>query len=71
MTDNNRCAHLRIHSHIRKEQLIDKIIDVFNRIIRNVIHKSEKRVVKKLINDVKKVYGKDTILFNIAEACLG
>lgn len=70
MTDNNRCAHLRIHSHIRKEQLTDKIIDVFNRIIRNVIHKSEKRVVKKLINDVKKVYGKDTILFNIAEACL-
>lgn len=48
MTDNNRCAHLRIHSHIRKEQLTDKIIDVFNRIIRNVIHKSEKRVVKKL-----------------------
>ena len=47
MTDNNRCAHLLIHSHIRKEQLIDKIIDMFNRIIRNVIHKSEKRVVKK------------------------
>ncbi|WP_131778310.1 hypothetical protein [Legionella bozemanae] len=35
-----------------------------------MIHKSEKRVVKKLINDVKKVYGKDTILFNIAEICL-
>lgn len=48
---------------------IDKTIDMFNRIIRNVIHKSEKRVVRKLINDVKKVYGKDTILFNIAEIC--
>lgn len=60
MSDNNRCAHLLIHRYIRKEQLTDKIIDLFNRIIRNVIHKSEKRVVKKLIHDVKKVYGKET-----------
>ncbi|MFT4060623.1 MAG: Tn3 family transposase [Legionella sp.] len=71
MTDNKRCAHLFIHCHARKEEVIDKTIDMFNRIIRNVIHKSEKRVVRKLINDVKKVYGKDTILFNIAEVCLG
>ncbi|KTD53859.1 Tn3 family transposase [Legionella sp. PATHC038] len=70
MTDNKRCAHLMIHCHTRKENVIDKTIDMFNRIIRNVIHKSEKRVVRKLINDVKKVYGKDTILFNIAEVCL-
>lgn len=70
MTDNNRCANLLIYGHIRKEQLTDKLIDMFNRIIRNVIHKSEKRIVKKLINDVKKVYGKEIILFQIAEACL-
>lgn len=70
MTDNNRCANLLIYNHIRKEQLTDKLIDMFNRIIRNVIHKSEKRIVKKLINDVKKVYGKEIILFHIAEACL-
>lgn len=70
MTDNKRCAHSFMYCHTRKEELIDKTIDMFNRIIRNVIHKSEKRVVKKLINDVKKVYGKDTILFNIAEICL-
>lgn len=70
MDDNKRCAHLVMYCHTRKEEVIDKTIDMFNRIIRNVIHKSEKRVVKKLINDVKKVYGKDTILFNIAEICL-
>ena len=64
MDDNKRCAHLVMYCHTRKEEVIDKTIDMFNRIIRNVIHKSEKRVVKKLINDVKKVYGKDTILFN-------
>ncbi|HDV5690335.1 TPA: Tn3 family transposase [Legionella pneumophila] len=70
MSDNKRCAHSFMYCHTRKEEIIDKTIDMFNRIIRNVIHKSEKRVVKKLINDVKKVYGKDTILFNIAEICL-
>lgn len=70
MSDNKRCAYLLIHCYTRKEEIIDKTIDMFNRIIRNVIHKSEKRVVKKLINDVKKVYGKDTILFHIAEVCL-
>ncbi len=70
MTDNKRCAHSFMYCHTRKEEIIDKTIDMFNRIIRNVIHKSEKRVVRKLINDVKKVYGKDTILFNIAEICL-
>lgn len=70
MNDNKRCAHSFMYCHTRKEEIIDKTIDMFNRIIRNVIHKSEKRVVKKLINDVKKVYGKDTILFNIAEICL-
>lgn len=70
MIDNKRCAHLLMYCHTRKEEIIDKTIDMFNRIIRNVIHKSERRVVKKLINDVKKVYGKDTILFNIAEISL-
>ena len=70
MSDEKRYAHLLLYVFTRKEQLIDKIIDMFNRIIRNVIHKSEKRVVKQLIRDVKKVYGKDTILFHIAEACL-
>lgn len=70
MFDNRRCAHLFMYCHIRKEEIIDKTIDMFNRIIRNVIHKSEKRVVRKLVNDVKKVYSKDTILFHIAEVCL-
>lgn len=70
MVDNKRCANLLLYCYTRKEDIIDKTIDMFNRIIRNVIHKSEKRVVKKLINDIKKVYGKDTILFNIAEVCL-
>lgn len=70
MTDVKRCAYLLLHCYVTKEKVIDKTVDMFNRIIRNVIHKSERRVVKRLIDNVKKVYGKDELLFNIAEMCL-
>jgi len=70
MSDKHRCAHLVFYSYIRKQRITDKIIDMFNCITRNVIHKSEKRIIKKLISQVKKVYGKDTLLFNIAQVCI-
>lgn len=70
MSDNERCALLLIYCHTRKLQIADRIIDMLIRITGNIIHKSERRIVKKLINDIKKVYGKETILFHIAEACL-
>lgn len=66
MPDYKRCSLLLIYSYIKREKIIDKLINMFNRIIRNVVHKSEKRVVKKLISGVKKVYGKDK-LKNIIE----
>jgi TnpA family transposase len=70
MNDQNRCARMILYLYNRKGQITDRIIDVFNRISRNIIHKSEKRVVTRLISQVKRVYGKDTILFHIAEACV-
>jgi TnpA family transposase len=70
MTDRNRCAYLSLYVYTRKQTLLDIAIDMFNCLIKNVIHKSERHVVKKLIEGVKKVYGKDEILFNIAEVCL-
>ncbi|WP_150466057.1 Tn3 family transposase [Francisella sp. SYW-2] len=70
MKDKQRIAHLAIYTYIRRQQIIDRIIDMFSKISKNIIHRSERRMVKKLISQIKKVYGKDTILFNIAEACL-
>jgi TnpA family transposase len=70
MPDNKRCVLLIFYIYIRKQQITDKIIDMFNYMTRNIIHKAEKRVVNRLINEVKRVYGKDTLLFNIAEVCL-
>lgn len=69
-SDEDRCANLISYCYIRQQQLIDKVIDMFDRISHNIIHKSERRVIKKLVSQIQKVYGKDLILFNIAEACL-
>lgn len=70
MKDKQRIAYLAIYIYIQRQQIIDRIIDMFSKISKNIIHRSERRMVKKLISQIKKVYGKDTILFNIAEACL-
>ncbi|MEY8717388.1 Tn3 family transposase, partial [Francisella philomiragia] len=70
MKDKQRIAYLAIYTYTRRQQIIDRIIDMFSKISKNIIHRSERRMVKKLISQIKKVYGKDTILFNIAEACL-
>lgn len=70
MHDIDRCSYILFYSYTRKRIIIDKIIDMFIRITGNIIFKSERRVLRKLINEVKKVYNKDSILVNIAEICL-
>ena len=70
MKDKQRGSYLAIYIHIRRQHLIDHILNMFIRISKNIIHRSERRMVKKLICEIKKVYSKNTILFNIAEACI-
>ena len=68
--DDERCAQLVFYCHIRKETLIDQIVDMFIHITRGIIFKSEKRVIKKLIASLTKVHGKDEILYYMAKASL-
>lgn len=69
-SDEDRYKNLVIYCYIRQQQITDKIIDMLDRISHNIIHKSEKRVIKKLVSQIQKVYGKDLMLFSIAETCL-
>lgn len=68
--DNDRCAQLALYIYIRKATVIDQLIDMFNYITHGVIHKSEKRVIKKLISKITKIYNTEDTLFDIAEACI-
>ena len=68
--DMSRCADIAKYCYIRRQQITDRVIDMFNRLSHNIVFKSEKRVVRKIIQQIQKVYGKGKILFSIAEACL-
>lgn len=68
--ENERIANLVFHCYIRKEQILDKIIDMFSSIMSNITTTSEKRIAKKLQTEIKKIYSKDAILFNIADVCI-
>lgn len=68
--DDERCAQLIFYCHIRRETLIDQIVDMFIYITRNLIFKSERRVINKLIATLTHVHGKDEILFHMATASL-
>jgi len=70
LPDTSRYTQLALYVVVRYQTIIDQAIDMFSRLSRNVIHKSEKKVVKALINDIKAVMGKDKILCSIAEICL-
>jgi TnpA family transposase len=54
----------------RKKEIIDGLVDLLIQIIHRISVQAEKKVVKELLKDFKKVHGKTTILFKLAEAAL-
>ena len=70
LPDTERYARLAIYALARYQAIIDQAIDMFSRLSRNVIHKSERKVIKSLIKNVKVVFGKEKILCDLAEICL-
>jgi DNA-binding cell septation regulator SpoVG len=61
---------MTIFLYTRKAEIIDGLIELFIQIVHRLSTKAEKKVVKTLINDFKKVYGKNTILMQIADVTL-
>ncbi len=55
---------------LRAEEITDNLADLVCDIVHRIGAKAEKRVEKALLRDLKKVYGKDRILFRIAQASL-
>ena len=54
----------------RKKEIIDGLVDLLIQIIHRISVRAEKKVVKELLRDFKKVHGKIAILFKLAEAAL-
>ena len=56
--------------HVRRQEITDGLVDILNQIVHKISAKSERRVEKELIRDLRKVSGKTTLLYQMAEAAL-
>jgi hypothetical protein len=65
-----RFTLLAAFCHLRTGELIDTLSDLLIDMVHRVAHRAKTRVERELIADFKRVSGKNTILFEIAEASL-
>ncbi len=65
-----RYSLLGIFFYFRQREIIDGLIELFIQIVHRLSVRAERKLVKELLSDFQKVYGKTTLLFRIAEAAL-
>ena len=54
----------------RRREIIDGLVDLFVQVVHRIGVRSERKVVKTLLEDLKRVHGKTTLLFKLAEAAV-
>lgn len=67
----NRLTWLAAFAHLRGRTLIDDLIDLLIETIHHIGARAERKVNRELLEDVKRVTGKQNLLFEIADATLG
>jgi len=65
-----RYALMSVFFYTRRSEIIDGLIELLIQIIHRLSVKAEKKIFKILMQDFRKVYGKNTLLGQIAEASL-
>jgi TnpA family transposase len=66
--DPIRLTLLSAFCWLRRQEIVDTLIELLMDVIHRIGTKAERRVEKEFINDIKKVSGKTNILFRLAEA---
>lgn len=67
---NIRYALVAIFLYLRKAEIIDGLVELLIQIIHRLYVRADNKVKKTLLKDFKKVYGKNHILYQIADAAL-
>jgi TnpA family transposase len=67
----NRLTWLAAFAHLRGRTLIDELVDLLIETIHHIGARAERKVDRELLEDVKRVTGKQNLLFEIADATLG
>ncbi|MDJ1138805.1 Tn3 family transposase [Marinicella sp. X102] len=68
--DNIRFALTSIFLYMRKAEIIDGLVELLIQVIHRLSVRADNKVKKTLLKDFKKVYGKNHILHQIADAAL-
>ena len=55
---------------IRSREIIDNLVDLIILVVHRISIRAENKVIKELLQDAKKVHGKNRILYHLAEASL-
>jgi TnpA family transposase len=55
----------------RRKEIIDGLVDLLIQVVHRIGARAERKVVKALLEDLRKVHGKTTLLYRIAEAAVG
>ena len=63
-----RYSLLAVLLYFRQQEITDNIVRSFLELIRRIEKKADKSLEKKLVNNIKKVYGKNNLLYKIAKA---
>jgi TnpA family transposase len=61
---------LAAYCHVRGQDLTDTLVDLLLEIVHHIVSKAETRVEQQLIEELKRVAGKNGLLFRLAEAAL-
>ena len=65
-----RATLLAAFCHLRGQEITDNLVDVLIETVHRIGAKAEQRVERELIEDLKRVSGKNGLLFQLAEAAL-
>lgn len=65
-----RYALLSIFLFHRRREIIDGLVDLLVQIVHRMSVRADRKLVRELIGDYRKVHGKTALLFRIAEAAL-
>jgi len=54
----------------RRQEIIDGLVELLTEIIHRITTRAERKVVKELVQDLRKAQGKTTLLYRLAEAAI-
>jgi len=69
--DAARISWLAAFVYLRARNLTDDLVDLLIETIHRIGPRAERKVERELLNDLKRVSGKQNLLFELADATLG